>query len=66
MISWVLMIVGAINWGLYGLFSMDLVAMILGGVPLLAKLVYILIGASGAYAAYGMVTKKGSCSNKSC
>ncbi len=56
------MIIGAINWGLYGLLGMDLVAMILGGIPILATAVYALIGASGLYALYGMITKKGSCS----
>ena len=61
-ISWSLMILGAINWGLYGLLGMNLVEMILGGIPILATLVYAAIGASGLYAIYGMVTKKGSCS----
>jgi len=61
-ISWMLMIVGSINWGLYGLLGMDLVSLLLGAIPMLAKLVYVLIGVSGVYALYGMVTKKGSCS----
>ena len=59
MISWVLMIIGSINWGLYGLLGINLVEMILGGIPILATVVYALIGASGIYAAYGMATKKG-------
>ena len=64
MISWSLMIVGAINWGLVGLLGLDLVAAILGGVPILARVVYIMIGLSGCYALYGMITKKGCDSKK--
>ncbi len=49
MVSWVLVLVGAINWGLVGAFGIDLVNLILGGVPMLAKIVYILVGLSGVY-----------------
>ncbi len=43
----VLVIVGAINWGLVGLFNVNLVSQLFGTVPMLEKLTYILIGASG-------------------
>jgi uncharacterized protein len=41
---------GAINWGLVGLFQLDLVAAILGGseVPL-ARGFYLLVGVAGLY-----------------
>ena len=46
----VLVIVGAVNWGLVGLFQLDLVAAIFGGSDaLLARIVYILVGLSGLY-----------------
>jgi uncharacterized protein len=48
-IALILAIVGAVNWGLVGLFNLDLVALILGSIPVLAKLVYILVGLSGIY-----------------
>jgi uncharacterized membrane protein YuzA (DUF378 family) len=45
-----LIIVGAVNWGLVGLLQLDLVAAIFGGQDaVLARLVYILVGASGLY-----------------
>ena len=41
----VLIIIGAINWALVGLFELDLVATLFGGSDeLLARLVYIIIG----------------------
>ncbi len=45
----VLVIVGAVNWGLVGLFGLDLVDKILGSIPMLAKIVYILVGVAGLY-----------------
>ena len=46
-----LVVIGGLNWGLVGLFEFDLVQAILGGVPILARLVYILVGLAAIYAA---------------
>ncbi len=47
-IALLLVIVGAINWGLIGLFDFNLVALIFGGIDsTLTKIVYILVGLSG-------------------
>jgi uncharacterized membrane protein YuzA (DUF378 family) len=46
----ILVIVGAVNWGLVGLFQFDLVAALFGGQDsVLARLVYILVGIAGIY-----------------
>lgn len=42
-------IIGAINWGLIGLFRFDLVAFIFGDMSLLARVVYVLVGLCGLY-----------------
>ena len=63
-LSYILLVVGAINWGLYGLLGLDLVSMLLGSMPMLMKLVYVFIGVSGVYALYGMLTKTSSCCSK--
>ena len=39
--------VGALNWGLVALFQFDLVARLLGTMPGLAKVDYVLIGVAG-------------------
>ena len=50
LITLFLVIVGALNWGLVGLFQFDLVAAIFGGQQAaLSRIVYILVGLSGAY-----------------
>ena len=42
----VLLIIGAINWGLVGLFGVNLVSTVLGE-SLLTRVVYILVGVAG-------------------
>ena len=44
-----LVIVGGLNWGLVGLFDVDLVAAIFGPGSLPARLVYVLVGLSAAW-----------------
>ncbi len=39
--------IGALNWGLVTFFGVDLVARVLGGVPIAAKAVYGLVGLAG-------------------
>ena len=42
-------IVGALNWGLVGVLSFDLVAFIFGEMSWLSRIVYTLVGLSGIY-----------------
>lgn len=48
-ITLTLVIIGALNWLLVGVFSFDLVAFLFGNLSFLARLVYILVGISGLY-----------------
>ncbi len=48
-IAIVLVIVGGLNWGLWGAFQLDLVDLILGSIPVLAQIVYILVGLAALY-----------------
>lgn len=53
-IAFILIIVGAINWGLIGLLGLNLVTLIFGKWPILVNLVYILVGAAGVYKLFVM------------
>ena len=45
-----LLVVGGLNWGLWGLFQFDLVAAVLGGgAAAVARVVYILVGLGAIY-----------------
>ena len=48
-IALVLIIIGAINWGLIGFFKCDLVAAIFGQMSALSRIVYALVGISGLW-----------------
>jgi hypothetical protein len=48
----ILVVVGAVNWGLVGLFQFDLVAMIFGDMSVISRLVYVLVGLAGAFQAF--------------
>lgn len=47
-----LLIIGGINWGLVGLFNIDLVATLFGDGTPLSRLIYVLVGLSGLYSIY--------------
>jgi uncharacterized protein len=49
MVTFLLMVVGALNWGLVGLLNLNVVEMLLGSWPVVVKAVYILVGASAVY-----------------
>ena len=46
-IALVITIIGAINWGLIGLFDFNLVATLFASVEIVEKIIYILVGISG-------------------
>ena len=48
-IALVLIIVGAVNWGLIGLFKFNLVEAIFGDMTILARVIYGLVGLSGLW-----------------
>jgi len=56
-IALVLVIIGGLNWGLYGLLQMDLVALLFGSIPILATIVYSLVGLAAVYMIYYAVKK---------
>ena len=48
-IALILIIIGAINWGLIGLFRFNLVELIFGDMTVLARIVYSLVGIAGLW-----------------
>ena len=56
-LAWVLVVVGAINWGLIGAANLNMLETIVGSGSL-AQVVYILVGLGGLYMLWGAVSKK--------
>ena len=57
-VVWVLVVVGALNWGLVGALNLNVVELVVGALPWLARLVYVLVGLAGLWMLYGLVKKK--------
>lgn len=50
-VALILVVIGAINWGLIGFFQFDLVASIFGGnMSTFSRVIYALVGIAGLYA----------------
>ena len=56
-ITWILVVVGALNWGLVGAFNFNLVEMLFG-MGTLTQWVYIVVGLSGLYFLWMALTMK--------
>lgn len=52
LVATLLVVVGAINWGLVGLLGMNVVSELVGSWPVVERVVYILVGASGLWLLY--------------
>jgi hypothetical protein len=55
-VAWILVLVGALNWGLVGLgnllgFQGNVVEMLLGSWPTVENIVYVLVGVSAVFKA---------------
>ena len=50
-IALLLVIIGGLNWGLVGLFELDLVAAIFGSMSVLSRIIYILVAIGALYTA---------------
>lgn len=48
-IALIITIIGAINWGLIGLFDFNLVTFLFGVGSIITRIVYILVGICGIY-----------------
>lgn len=64
MVAYILLWVGGLNWGLVGLGMLmgnpgwNVVNMVLGSMPMLESVVYVLVGLSAVYV---FLTHKGDC-----
>ncbi|MBQ3102312.1 DUF378 domain-containing protein [bacterium] len=60
-LSYILLLVGAINWALVGIFGFDLVAYLFGEMTWLTRAVYIAVGASAILSLISMMFCNDSC-----
>ena len=58
MVTWILLIVGGLNWLLFGLLGWDIGSLVGGMGSIVAKAIYVLVGLS---AVYEIVAHKNNC-----
>lgn len=64
-VSLTIVIIGAVNWLLVGVFRFDLVAFLFGNLSWLSRIIYAVVGLCGLYliSLYGRISSApGSCS----
>ena len=45
----ILIIIGAVNWGLIGFFSLDIISVIFGNMSMISRIIYAVVGIAGIY-----------------
>ncbi len=45
----ILLVIGGLNWGLVGIADFNLVTYVLGSMPVLARIVFIIVGLAALY-----------------
>ena len=48
-VALILIIIGAINWGLIGFFRFDLIASLFGQLSAISRIIYAIVGVAGIY-----------------
>ena len=58
----ILVIIGAVNWGLIGFFHFNLVSFLFGNMTWISRVIYALVGLSGLYmiSAFGRIRSMGN------
>lgn len=56
-VALILLMVGGVNWGMIGVFNVDLVSMIFGVMSILSRAIYVLVGVSALYTIVILSTK---------
>ncbi len=64
MLTFILVVVGAVNWGLVGLMNLNLVGLLFSSMPGVINLIYILVGVSGVYLAATHMSDCKMCAKK--
>ncbi|MGE0198037.1 MAG: DUF378 domain-containing protein [Simkaniaceae bacterium] len=66
-IALILILIGALNWGLWGFFQFDLVAYLFGGdTTWLSRLVYAIVGLGGLWGLTFLAKCKAICCSSCC
>jgi hypothetical protein len=60
LIAMVLLVIGGLNWGLYGLFNLDVISAIFGEMSALSRIIYVVVGLAAVYRVVQWLNAKSS------
>jgi len=58
-VAWILLVVGGLNWLIIGIFSVNVVSLLVGGITILLRIIYILVGLSALWVLFVPLIEKG-------
>ncbi len=62
----VLLVIGALNWGVVGIFGINLVSELLGEATAITRLIYTFVGIAGLYEAFSFTIGYEAMHNRWC
>ena len=65
-VTYTLVLIGALNWGLIGAFNFDLVAFLFGNMTILTRIVYTLVGLAAVGYFIATMREDTECYNCNC
>lgn len=65
-VSYSLVLIGALNWGLVGMFNFDLVAFLFGDMTLITRIIYSLVGISSLISFFLFFRETNECTSCNC
>ena len=57
-IAFILVIIGALNWLMIGIFALDLVALVFGSMSVVSRIIYSLVGLAGLWTIFFLCAYK--------
>jgi uncharacterized protein len=57
-ISWILVIIGGLNWGLVGFFGLNVIDLIFGIGSIITRIIYALVGLAALYLIFVLPSKR--------
>ena len=57
-VAWILVIAGALNWGIIGVLNLNLADKFLSSMPILSRVVYVVVGVAGIWIIFSKLRRR--------
>lgn len=56
-VALILLVIGGVNWGMIGIFNVDLVSMLFGVMTILTRIIFVMVGLAAIHTVYILAAK---------